>query len=225
MVYRADADILVFITVAGSIQMFTSLVGLCGVVLNSRPILAVYCLLLWPSLISLAVVGYSGYKRSEFALNKKLNLAWSQWYGPDDRLAIQTSLGCCGYYNALHQSVPSKRCFPRTGVPGCKGKLYAFEKENLRMIWRTAFWVVPVHVLVICLSLLCSNHVTERFGKGMTPDKYRLGLDDLRVEAESVGYGMFRNGRGLVDRPEETKMDVRGTVREDRRPRFGVVRD
>ena len=225
VVYRADADILVFITVAGSIQIFTSLVGLCGVVLNSRPILAVYCLLLWPSLISLAVVGYSSYKRSEFALNRKLNYAWSEWYGPDDRLAIQTSLGCCGYYNPLHQSVPSKRCFARTSVPGCKGKLYVFEKENLRMIWRTAFWLVPLEVLVICLSLLCSNQVTDVFGKGMMPDKYRLGLNDLRVEAESVGCGMFRNRSGLVDRPKETKVGVRRTVREDRRPSFGVVRD
>jgi hypothetical protein len=60
--YTADADILVFITVAGSIQIFTPLVGLYGIVLNSRAILAVYCLLLWPSFVSLVVVGYSSYK-------------------------------------------------------------------------------------------------------------------------------------------------------------------
>ena len=212
--YAADSDILVYITVAGSIQIFACLVGLCGVVLNSRPILAVYCLLLWPSFISLAVVGYASYKRTEFALDRKLNLAWSQWYNPQDRLAIQTSLGCCGYYNSLHQAVSSKRCFPRTSLAGCKAKLYVFEKKNLRMVWSTTFSLVPLHVLVICLSLLCSNHITETFGKGIAPKKYRLGLADVQLEAE---YGRFRNGQTVIGRPAESKMGGTKTVREDRR--------
>ena len=220
MTYTADTDILVYITVASSIQLFTCLVGLCGVVLNSRPILAVYCLLLWPSFVSLAVVGYSGYKRSEFALNRKLNLAWSQWYSGRDRLAIQTCLGCCGYYNPLHEAVWSKRCFPRTTLPGCKAKLYLFEKQKLRMMWSTAFSLVPLHVLVICLSLLCSNQVTERFGKGIVPKRYRLGLADVQAEAESVGLGTFRVGR-----PEASKAGVKRTLREDKRPVFGEIRE
>lgn len=226
--YTADADVLVYITVAASIQMFTCLVGLCGVVLNSRPILAVYCVLLWPSFISLAVVGYSSYKRSEFALNRKLNLAWSRWYDPRDRLAIQTSLGCCGYYNPLHQAVTSKRCFPRTTLAGCKATLYLFEKKNLRMIWSMTFSLVPLHVLVICLSLLCSNQVTETFGKGIMPKKYRLGLSDVQLEAESLGHGLFRNKSELILRPGESKAGVKRTLREDRgqvRPFFGGVRD
>ena len=214
--YAADSDILVYITVAASLQIFTSLVGLCGVLLNSRPILAVYCLLLWPSFISLAVVGYASYKRSEFALDKKLNMAWSQWYNPHDRLAIQTSLRCCGYYNPLHQAVSSKRCFPRTTLPGCKAKLYLFEKQNLKAIWSTTFSLVPLHILVICLSLLCSNHVTETFGKGILPKKYRLGLADVQLEAESRGSGRFRNGSAVIERPEVSRAGVTKVLREDR---------
>jgi hypothetical protein len=216
VVYTADSDILVYITVAASIQIFTSLVGLCGVILNSRPILAVYCLLLWPSFISLAIVGYTSYKRSEFALHRKLNMAWSQWYNPHDRLAIQTSLRCCGYYNPLHEAASSKRCFPRTTLPGCKAKLYLFEKQHLRMIWSTAFSLVPLHVLVICVSLVCSNHVTATFGKGITPKKYRLGSDDVRTEAESIGCGTSRSGSGLIEVPEESKVGDMRTLREDR---------
>jgi hypothetical protein len=226
--YTTDSDILVYITVAASIQIFTSLVGLCGAVLNSRPILAVYCLLLWPSFVSLAVVGYTSYKRTEFALDRKLNLAWSQWYNPHDRLAIQTSLGCCGYYNPLHQAVSSKRCLPRTTLPGCKAKLYMFEKQNLRIIWSTTFSLVPLQVLVICLSLLCSNHVTKTFGKGIVPKEYRLGSGDVQLEAESVGYGRFRNGGGAIERPKETRTGASMILREDRRgirPFFGGGRD
>ena len=226
--YTADSDILVYITVAASIQVFTCLVGLCGVTLNSRPILAVYCLLLWPCFISLAVVGYAGYKRTEFAMDKKLNLAWSQWYNPHDRLAIQTSLGCCGYYNPLHQAISSKRCFPRTTLPGCKARLYLFEKQNLKMVWSTTFSLVPLHILVICLSLLCSNHVTETFGKGILPKKYRLGMGDVQLEAESLGHGQFRNGSVVIGRPEESRMGITKMLREDRgevAPIFGGGRN
>jgi hypothetical protein len=228
--YAADSDILVYITVAASIQVFTCLVGLCGVILNSRPILAVYCLLLWPSFISLAVVGYASYKRTEFALDKKLNLAWSQWYNAYDRLAIQNSLRCCGYYGPLHQAISSKRCFPRTTLPGCKAKLYLFEKQNLRTVWSTTFSLVPLHILVICLSLLCSNHVTETFGKGILPKGYRLGLGDVQLEAESVGYGPFsRKESVVIERPEESRVGVsKSVIREDRRqvvPFFGDGRD
>ena len=85
------------------------------------------------------------------------------------------------------------------------------------MIWSTAFSLVPLHVLVICVSLLCSNHVTDTFGKGIVPKKYRLGLSDMQLEAESLGYGLFRNRSELVERPEESKVGAKRTVREDRR--------
>ena len=85
------------------------------------------------------------------------------------------------------------------------------------MIWSTTFSLVPLHVLVICLSLLCSNRVTETFGKGILPKKYRLGMDDVQLEAESLGYGRFRNRSIVIERPEELKMGVTKILREDRR--------
>jgi len=56
-----------------------------------------------------------------------------------------------------------------------------------------AFSLVPLHILVICLSLLCSNHITEAFGNGIVPKKYRLGVGDVQLTAESFGYGKLRN--------------------------------
>ena len=47
----ADNDILVLVTLCSSMMVLTSLVGISGVLLNSRPILAAYALLLWPCLV------------------------------------------------------------------------------------------------------------------------------------------------------------------------------
>ena len=63
-----------------------------GTLLNSRTILAFYALLLWPSFVSVLVVGYASYKREAFSLDRKLNLAWSQWYDDLGRLVIQESV-------------------------------------------------------------------------------------------------------------------------------------
>jgi hypothetical protein len=68
----------------------------------------------------------------------------------------------------------SKRCYPRTALPGCKGKLFRFEKYILETIARAAFSIVPVHLLNILAALLTSNHVNRTFGKGLMPRQYRL---------------------------------------------------
>ena len=48
--------------------------------------------------------------------------------------------------------------------------------------WYTvAFAIVPAHILVIVIGLLCSNHVTYRFGKGMMPKAYRLSMNSMAV--------------------------------------------
>ncbi len=78
VIYVADNDILVLATISAAILLFTFIIGLTGVILNSRPILAVYTLLLWPSLISILVIGYISYKRSAFSLDRKLQRAWSR---------------------------------------------------------------------------------------------------------------------------------------------------
>jgi len=67
-------------------------VGLCGTILNSRPILSLYAFLLWPTLVSLLVVGYSSYKRENLRLDRKLNMAWSRYFDDLDRLRIQNNV-------------------------------------------------------------------------------------------------------------------------------------
>lgn len=157
-----------------------------GFILNSRQTLAIYTVVLWPALITMLSVGYLAYRRSTFALDRKLDLAWSQWYTPEGRLLIQNSLGCCGYYDTLHDAVFSKRCHARAPLPGCRGKLYRFEKANLGIIWGAAFSFVPLHIVNIVVALLCANHVTKRFGQGITPKGYRLTPNDLRADAKKI---------------------------------------
>ena len=196
VMYVADFDILVLITISAGILLLTFLVGFTGTILNSRPILSVYALLLWPALASILAIGYTSYKRYAFSLDRKLNLAWSEWYTPLGRLTIQDSLHCCGFYSALHSVTPSKRCYSRTQFPGCKAKLYDFERKNLGIIWSLTFSLVPLHIFNIFVSLLCANHVTKTFGKGITPKLYWLSGKDLRNDAEKI-WGRIREVGGV----------------------------
>lgn len=182
----ADSDVLILITLCSILMLTSALVGLTGTLLNSRPILAVYAILLWPALISLLTVGYMSYKRSVFALDRKLNLAWSQWYTDIGRQVIQDSLKCCGFYDSVHEAVVTRRCYPRTPLPGCKGPLLRFERNNLTTLWTLAFSFLPLHLINIFVALLCANHVTDTFGKGLMPKKYRLRVEDVRSNAHSL---------------------------------------
>ena len=199
VMYTVDNDVLVISTLTGSLLVFAALIGITGVLLHSRSLLATYAIILWPGLVSIVVVGYITYKRSTFALDLKLDSAWSQWYTSDGRLLIQDVLHCCGYYDALHDAVPSKRCYPRTPLPGCKGPLYRFEKEILDIIWNTSFSLVPLQILNITVALLCANHVTNPFGDGIMPKHYRMSVHDLNVDAERISA--HRGGMYVVRPP------------------------
>ncbi|WWC86403.1 uncharacterized protein L201_001279 [Kwoniella dendrophila CBS 6074] len=182
----ADPDIVIFLTLASLLCIFTGLIGFTGVLLNSRPILAFYNLLLWPIVLSLCLVGYTSYKRGALQLERKLNQSWSQFLDDSERLTIQNSLSCCGYYNPLHDATYSKRCYPRTILPGCKSKWIKFERQNLHKFSTAAFSVLGFHFLNIVIALLCSNHVNRTFGKGLTPPAYRLRMADVRANALAV---------------------------------------
>jgi len=221
--YVADFDILVLITLSASILIFVALVGTTGALLNSRPILAVYTLLLWPAFISMLVIGYTSYKRSTFSLDRKLNLAWSQYYTPLGRLLIQESLKCCGFYDALHEATPSKRCYPRTSLPGCKGKLYRFERDNLALIWSATFALVPLHIVNIVVALLTANHMTNTFGKGITPKRYRLCSMDVKKDAEKLFGG--NDGDASMARPVISRVSSSIVFREDRKDRHLLDND
>jgi hypothetical protein len=217
--YIADNDVLILITLASSLLLFTASIGTTGVFLNSRPILAIYALLLWPAFISILAIGYIAYKRSTFALDHKLNLAWSQYFTPPGRLLIQNALNCCGFYSPAHNIVLSNRCYPRTQLPGCKGSLYAFERVNLTTIWSAAFALVPFHIINIITALLCANQMTNPFGKGITPKKYRLSCTDLKLDAERI-LGSIET----IPRPKLSKIHSSGMFREDREERMLLLR-
>lgn len=211
VMFVADYDILILITISSALLLLTFLVGITGTILNSRPILAIYALLLWPAFASLLAIGYTGYKRSTFALDRKLNLAWSQWYTALDRLIIQNTLHCCGFYNPMHEVTASKTCYVRTNLPGCKAKLWAFEKANLEMIWIVAFALVPLHIVNVFVALCCVNHVTVRFGKGIMPRRYRLKGEDVRKDAERILGAV-----GTVARPRIVRASSSSVFREDK---------
>ncbi|WWC99842.1 hypothetical protein V866_006750 [Kwoniella sp. B9012] len=174
------------LALASLLCISTGLIGFTGTLLNSRPILAFYNLLLWPIVLSMCLVGYTSYKRGSLQLERKLNQSWSQFLDDGERLTIQNSLKCCGYYNPLHDATYSKRCYPRTTLPGCKAKWIRFERENLHDFATAAFSVLGFHFFNIVIALLCSNHVNRTFGKGLTPPAYRLRMADVRANALAV---------------------------------------
>lgn len=218
VMFVADNDILILVTFASSILIFTALTGLAGTLLSSRPILAFYALLLWPSFIAMCAIGYTAYKRATFALEQKLDMSWSQYYTPLGRLMIQNSLQCCGWSNPLHGGTPSRACYPRTSLPGCKGPLLRFEQENLRLVWTTVFSLVPMHIINIFVVMLCANHITRSFGAGITPKRYRLTRKDVDLLVDQGEVGI-----GSVKRPGIVRAPTNRAFREDREKRVGLL--
>ena len=182
-----DSPALVLLTFSSSLLLLASLVGITGTLLNSRPILAVYVLLLFPSFLSFVSVGYLAYKKANFSLDAKVSEAWHLWYSPSARSILQGALGCCGWSGPLHGAVASGLCYARSPLPGCHGPLVYFERDTLSSAAATVFSLVPVHLANIFAGLLCANHVTDRFGKGITPRRYRLTAQDILLSSGSAG--------------------------------------
>ena len=168
-------------TFAASVGIVTSLVGWAGILLNNRGFLAWYSFLLWICFAFLVTPGYITYKKRTFNLEGKINSQWSKDLGAVGRLAIQNQLGCCGYFSPFVLATVSQSCYARSALPGCKGPYMRYERIILRRWYAVAFSLVPLHLFVTISALLCSNHVTYRFGKGMTPLAYRLDLGSMAV--------------------------------------------
>lgn len=151
------------------------------------------------------VVGYSSYKRANLRLDRKLNMAWSRYFNDLDRLRLQSNLHCCGFYTPLHQATFSRNCYPRTILPGCKGKLYRYEGLALRRLYITTFTTVFVVLGCIVTSLLASNHVNETFGKGLTPRKYRLDMTHVRRNALGIMRTLAENSEIRQKQDEEDR--------------------
>lgn len=149
--------------------------------MNNRAFLAVYVLLLWVCLAFIAAPGYMTYKRKTFNLEGKINLQWSRQLGVIGRLRIQDALRCCGYFSPYVENTISPLCYPRSNFDGCKNRFLKLERSVLEKWYTISFALIPSHILVILAGLLCSNHVTYRFGKGLTPKRYRLDLDSMAI--------------------------------------------
>ena len=172
---------LILSTVASLFGILSCLVGWAGILLNNRSFLAVYCLLSWVTFGFLLVPGYLTYKRRAFNLEGKINAQWSQDLGTEGRLRIQNVLSCCGYFSPFVEATISQTCYSRSTLPGCKLRYLDFERQALKIWYSAIFGLVPLQLLVMVAGLLCANHVTYRFGKGMMPKAYRLSTKSLAV--------------------------------------------
>jgi hypothetical protein len=90
-------------------------------------------------------------------------------------------LECCGYFSPFVEATVSQTCYARSILPGCKKHYFDFEKLVLERWYIVAFAIVPLHIAIMVAALLCSNHVTYRFGKGMMPKAYRLSMNSMAV--------------------------------------------
>lgn len=185
-VITVEYNVLIFATLAASTLILSSLLGISGTLLNSRPILAFYSLLLWPSFVSVLIVGYTAYKRRTFNLSGKLSQGWNQLMDDNERAIIQNTFQCCGFISPKHDFALTATCFPRAPLRGCLEALAPWEAMFLEKVYAVVFATVPLHVSNIVISMLCSNHVNRTFGKGLTPKAYRLSLADVQANAEKI---------------------------------------
>ena len=103
-----------------------------------------------------------------------------------------------------------------------------FERDVLSSVAGTVFSLVPLHLGNILVGLLCANHVTHRFGKGITPARYRLTAQDILLSAGPAGAAASCESESVVDKQgvmKETDLPVppfpapkggHTTFREDR---------
>ncbi|PFH45332.1 hypothetical protein AMATHDRAFT_71807 [Amanita thiersii Skay4041] len=172
---------LIISTLAASTGIITSMIGWMGILLNNRSFLAVYTFLTWITFGLMVVPGYLSYKKRTFNLEGKINAQWSRDLGTAGRLRVQNELDCCGYFSPFVEATVSQTCYARSVLPGCKLRYMNFERKVLEKFYTASFALVPAQIWVMVVGLLCSNHVTYRFGKGMMPKAYRLSLNSMAV--------------------------------------------
>jgi len=181
VVRQGNKEELILSTIAAGCGIVTSLVGWSGILLNNRSFLAVYTAILWIVFAFLVTPGYITYKKRTFNLEGKVNKQWSQQLGTSGRLIVQNQLECCGYFSPFVEATVSQTCYARSILPGCKGPYIRYQRVALKRWYIAAFGLVPIQLFTMIAGLVCSNHVTYRFGKGMTPKAYRLSMNSMAV--------------------------------------------
>ncbi|KAI0036272.1 hypothetical protein K488DRAFT_41460 [Vararia minispora EC-137] len=219
VVLVTDVPCVVLLTFSSSLLLLASVFGFAGTLLNSRPILAVYVLLLIPAATSLVSVGYVSYHKSIYSLDGKLSEAWNDFYTPAQRALLQGALKCCGWVDTTHMALSSGVCFPRAALPGCRDVLGAYERRALATLYGIVFSLVPLLLVDVAAGVLCANHVTHRFGKGITPKQYRLNVGDVIALSRAGSVSSTRTGtRVVVDKPRVARVAETGAsvFREDK---------
>ena len=138
----------------------------------------------WITFAFIVTPGYITYKRRSFNLEGKINVQWSRNLTTEGRFPIN-QLTCCGYFSPFVEATISQICYAWSILPGCKGPYLAFERNLLRIWYTAAFSPVPPQILVMAGGLLCPNHITYEFGKGMMPEAYRLNMNTMAVLMDS----------------------------------------
>jgi hypothetical protein len=143
------------------------------------------------SFLSFVSVGYLTYKKASFSLDAKVSEAWHLWYSTGARTVLQGALGCCGWSGPLHGAATPGVCYARSPLAGCHVPVVRFERDVLSSA-AGVFSLSPLHLANILVGLLCVNHVTDRFGKGITPARYRLTAHDMLLSAGSAAASANR---------------------------------
>ncbi|KAJ7197748.1 Tetraspanin family-domain-containing protein [Mycena pura] len=198
----ANRPELIFSTLAAAFALFTSVFGWAGIMMNNRSFLAFYAFFLWISFALLVVPGYITYRRTTLNLESKLSFQWSRQLDTNARRRVQNVLHCCGFASPFVEASVSSTCYSRSSLPGCKAPFLDFERTALERWYIAVFSAAGFFVATIVAALLCANHVTYRFGKGMMPRAYRLDAASVALIAESyvaqVGAQYGPEAAGLV---------------------------
>ncbi|KAH9942973.1 hypothetical protein B0H21DRAFT_793008 [Amylocystis lapponica] len=207
---------LIISTLAAALAVFTAVIGWSGILLNNRSFLAIYSTLLWIVFAFLVTPGYITYKHRVFNIEGKLNAQWSRDLGLDGRLRIQNQLRCCGYYSPFVEATISQTCYARSPLPGCKAAYLQYQRRILERWYTIAFAMVPAQIAMMVIGLLCSNHITYRFGKGMMPKAYRLTQNSMAVIMDNYASQLAEQYGG--DAAEEFVARSRSSLRLDAMP-------
>lgn len=117
----------------GAICLFSSFVGYVGIMLNNRPILAIYNLFLWPCFGMIAAVGYTAYRKNKWNLDGKLSYQWHYLLDSDGRATIQANVR----FATLGEFIKSKHIFFFSFI--------AVVTNHLQTIMKTRINVSRVH--------------------------------------------------------------------------------
>ncbi|KAK3832270.1 MAG: hypothetical protein JOS17DRAFT_120244 [Linnemannia elongata] len=153
---------IVYLSLAGSVfGIASAFVGLVGIFRENRIWLSYYTIVLWPGFALYVAVGYIAFRRAKLHLRAHIKEDWITSYTREQRLLVQRNLFCCGFQDSTYFAAYDMRCFPTTTLPGCEHKYSLFEKDLLTSLWTWSFTVAPVHLFVMIVALLCSNHVNN----------------------------------------------------------------